>query len=118
MQSNIFMQVEPLLREKKYDFLSVLKFLDKYYESSDWIYPVAISKKTKVNIKDVYEILEECVGCDIIKRFFNIYCPHCCRLTNETYDNYIAIPNEIFCPQCDNEITNCFKKIVVVYKVN
>ena len=118
MQSNIFLKVAPLLKGKKYNYLSVLDFLEKYYNSSDWIYPVAISKKTKVSIRDVYEILEECVGCDIIKRYFNIYCPHCCRFTNETYDNYIAIPNEIFCPQCDNEITKCFEKTVVIYRVN
>ena len=118
MQLSTFMKVAPLLKEKKYNYIAVLQFLDKYYHSSDWIYPVAISKKTKVNIKDVYEILEECVGCDIIKRCFNIYCPNCCRFTNETYDNYIAIPNKIFCPQCDYEITNCYEKIVVIYRVN
>lgn len=117
MQSNIFLKVAPLLKEKRYNYLAVLQFLDDYYKPSDWIYPVVVSKTTKVGIKDVYEILEECVGRDIINRIFNIYCPHCCRFTNETYDNYISIPNETFCPHCDNEITKCFEKVVVIYRV-
>ena len=118
MQSNIFLKVAPLLKEKKYNFLAVLQFLDDYCKSSDWIYPVAIAEKTKVRIKDVYEVLEECAECDIVKRYLNIYCPHCCKLTNKTYDNYIAVPNKMFCPQCNKEITNCFEKLVVVYKMN
>lgn len=107
----------PLLKEKNYNFNDVLQFLGKNYNHQDWIYPVAISKKTKVGIRDVYEILEKCVDYGIIDRLLNIYCPHCCRFTNETYDNYISIPNETYCPHCDNEITNCFYKAVVIYRV-
>lgn len=90
--------------------------IDEYYHSKDFIYPLAVSKYTEVEIKDVYEILEKCVEYKIINRIYGVYCHTCCHITNY-YDNLISIPNNTFCERCDNEITKCFNKTVVIYKV-
>lgn len=117
MQSNIFLKVAPLLKEKKYNSKDILIFLEKHYKSGEWIYPGAIERETNNNIKDVYEILEECLNQGIIERYFDIYCSNCCRLTGERYSTFISIPDETFCPHCDSEIVNCYEKAIIIYKV-
>ncbi len=117
MQSNIFLKMAPLLEEKKYNSKNVLIFLDEHYKSGEWIYPGVIVRETNNDIKDVYEILEKCLNQGIVGRYFDIYCSNCCNLTGERYSSFISIPKETFCPHCDNEITNCYEKAVIIYRV-
>lgn len=117
MQLNIFLKVAPLLKEKQYNSDSVLSFLDSHYKHGEWIYPGAVSRETKIDIKLVYEILEVCQKQKIVERYFDIYCSNCKRLTGERYISYLSIPNETFCPHCDKEISDCFNMAIIVYKV-
>lgn len=93
------------------------KFLYEHYESGEWIYPGTIGRELNKTMKDIYEILEECLNQGIVGRYFDIYCSNCCRLTGERYNTFISIPNETFCPHCDNKIRNCYKKALIIYKV-
>ena len=117
MQSNIFLKMAPLLKEKKYDSKEVLIFLDEHYKSGEWIYPGAIVRGINNDIKDIYEILEECLNQGIVGRYFDIYCSNCCKLTGERYSTFISIPDETFCPHCDSEIKKCYEKALIIYKV-
>ena len=117
MQLNIFLKVAPFLKEKEYKSEDVLIFLEKNYKSGDWIYPGIVGRKTNNDIKNVYAVLEECCKQKIIERYFDIYCPICCRLIGERYVSFISIPNDLFCPICDNEIKESYKKAIIIYKV-
>ena len=54
MQLNIFVKAAPLLREQKLN-INVDTFIDflAHYSSKDWIYPTAIHRKLKYDIKDI-----------------------------------------------------------------
>ena len=107
----------PLLKEKKYNSKDVLIFLDEHYKSGEWIYPGAIGRETNKAMKDIYEILEECLNQGIVGRYFDVYCSSCCKFTGERYSSFISIPEETICPHCDNEILNCYKKALIIYRV-
>lgn len=117
MQSNIFLEMAPLLKEMKYNAQPVLTFLNQKYNHDDWIFPGVIARENKYDLKIIYEILEACVEKGLLKRYFDIYCPHCCRLTEERYESFVSIPNEIYCPHCDNEISSCYNKALIIYQV-
>lgn len=117
MQSNIFMKVAPSLKELPFNCDDVLTFLDVHYHAGDWIYPGVITRNTPKNMKEVYQVLEKCCELGLLKKFFDIYCPFCCRFTGCRYDEFLAIPEIEYCPHCDREITNCFEDALIIYKV-
>lgn len=118
MQSNIFLKVVPLIKEKKFniDCNRVVEFLGRY-KSKDWIYPSAFYRKLKLDIKLVYEILEICVDEGIIEQYLEIYCPECNRYAKRYFKTAADIPSEISCPHCDEEITNPIQHAIVIYRV-
>lgn len=118
MQSNIFVQVAPLLKEKKsnLDYTSVINFLGKY-KHGDLIYPSAIYRNLKLDTKDIYDILEICVTSGLVERKLAIYCPNCQRLSGHIYSSVFDIPEYITCNHCDEELEKNVENIIVIYKV-
>lgn len=118
MQSNIYLKVAPLLREKKFNIDSTA-FLDfmKHYSIGDWIYPNAIHRELNIEIKVIYQVLESMVVEGLIEQYLEIYCSKCQRFTGEIYKTIGDIPEEVYCQNCDNEITDPFSHAVVIYKV-
>ena len=118
MQSNIFLKVVPLLKEKKFniDCDELIEFLG-HYKSKDWLFPSALHRKLKVDIKSIYEILEICVEEGLIEQYLEIYCPYCNRYAKRYYKTIADIPNEIDCPHCDSEIMLPAQHAVVIYRV-
>ena len=59
MQLNIFVKAAPLLKEQKLN-IDIDAFIDflAHYHAKDWIYPTAIHRKLKYDIKDIYDALE------------------------------------------------------------
>lgn len=96
---------------------NMLCFLNKHYKSGDLIYPLVIAKSIKTNIDNIHEILEKFLIQDIVKKYFDIYCPHCCKFTGERYTDFVSIPDTIFCSHCDCEITNCSNQLSIIYKM-
>ena len=109
MQSNIFVKVEPLLKEKKFDidYNSVIAFLNHYHQD-DWIYPDAMHRNCKINIKQAYEILEQ---------YLQIYCPRCQRFTGNYYKTVFDIPTDINCVHCAEDVEQPLKHVIIIYKV-
>lgn len=119
MQSSIFAQVAPLLKEKNFD-ANIDAFVDfmNHYHECDWIYPSVIHRKLKLDIKIVYELMEFLADQNYLTVYLQIYCPNCQRYTGFSYKSISEIPREISCLNCDYEITDPIKHAVVVYRVN
>lgn len=118
MQSNIFVKVAPLLKGMKFniDADAVLEFLGRY-GSKDFIYPNAVHRKLKIDIKIIYEILEICAENELVEPCLEIYCPICNRFTGECFDRLQDIPEQVYCLNCDEEVENPLKHAIVVYRV-
>ena len=118
MQSNIFAKLAPLLKEKKpnIDCDATIDFLGRY-RSGQWIYPGAMHRSLRISIKDVYEVLEWCVEGGIIEQYLEIYCPFCQRFTGSIYKTIMDVPEQVNCPQCDNEIQDPSKHAIIIYRV-
>lgn len=118
MQSNTFAKLAPLLREKKsnIDCDAAIAFLG-LYRSGQWIYPGAMHRSLKISIENVYEVLELCVEEGLIEQYMEIYCPFCQRFTGYFYKTIMEIPEDVFCPHCDNEIQVPIKHAIIIYRV-
>lgn len=118
MLSNIFVGIEPLLKEKEFniDITAVIDFLG-HYKSNQWLYPGTLHKKLRIDIKIVYEILEICVEEGVLEQYLVIYCPNCQRITEQRFKTIADIPEEVYCSHCDEEIENPLEYAIVVYKV-
>ena len=118
MLSNIFVRIEPLLKEKEFniDDAAVIELLG-HYKSNQWIYPGALYRKLRLDIKTVYEILEICVEEGLVEPYLEVYCPACQRSTGRCFKTVSDIPEEIYCSQCDEEVINPLKHAIVIYKV-
>lgn len=118
MQSNIFAKAEHLLREKKYDIDidALFGFLRKYHKN-DWIYPDALHRNLKLDIKLVYEILEMLVKYSILQQYLQIYCPKCQRFTGSCYKTVFDIPSEVNCVHCGEDINQPLEHAIIIYKV-
>lgn len=119
MQSNIFVRAVPLLKERQFsiDYEKIVEFLG-HYKSQDWIYPSALHRKLKLDLKLIYEVLELCADLGLIEQYMEIYCPNCNRYTNQWFKTITDIPEEIYCPHCDEVINNPLEHAIVIYRVN
>lgn len=118
MPSNIFAKVVPLLKEKKYniDYDMLTEFLS-HYKSNDWLYPDAMHRNLKIDIKTIYEILEYFADMKLLEQYLQIYCPHCQKYTGQYYKSIAELPDELNCLHCDNEILNPLNHAIIIYKV-
>lgn len=119
MQSNIFAQVVPLLKEKNLD-ANIDDFVDfmSHYHAGDWVYPSVIHRKLQLDIKTVYELLEFLTTQNYLTSYLQIYCPNCKKYTGFCYKTIGEIPSELSCANCDYEITDPINHAVVVYQVS
>lgn len=118
MLSNIFSQVAPLLKEKKFniDCDATIEFLN-HYKSNQWIYPAAMKRALKIDLKLVYEILELCVEQGLIEQYLEIYCPKCQKFTGQQFKTVIDMPEEVICLHCDEEVYDPLSHAIVIYRV-
>lgn len=118
MQLNIFAKAAPLLKEQDFniDIDEFEKFMG-YYHHKDWIYPSAIHRKLKIDIKVVYCILELLARENYIESYLQIICPNCRRYTGLLYKNIGDIPKVLSCMNCDFEVEHPLDHAVIVYKV-
>lgn len=118
MQSNIFAKAAPSLKEKKFniDISAFLEFLGKY-KSGDWIYPSAIHRELKIDVRTVYMLMESLRDSGFVEQYLEIYCPHCSRYTGRYFKTVADVEEEISCPHCDYEITDPVEHAVIVYRV-
>lgn len=118
MLSNIYAKAVPLIEEKKFniDIETLLVFLEKY-KSGNFIYPSALHRKLKVDIKTIYEILEIYVREGVLEQWLEIYCPNCNRFTGQMFNNIEDIPEEVNCYHCGEYVEYPLKHAIVIYKV-
>lgn len=118
MSSNIYAKVAPLLKERKsnIDMDDLLNFMERY-KKNNFIYPGVMHRELKIDIKDVYEILEMGVTEGILEQYLEIYCPRCCRFTGQIFQRLTDIPEDVYCITCDEEISNPLKHAIVIYRV-
>ena len=118
MQSGIFAKVAPLLKELKFSFdSSRFENVLKYYHSGDWIYPAVIHRKTGLDLKSVYSLLEKCADAGIVEPNLEIYCPNCQHFVGTHYKTVFDIPKSVNCVHCDEEIQHPLEHAIVIYKV-
>ena len=118
MLLNTFVSVRPLLEEKKFsiDYDAVVQFLSRYH-SGQFIYPNAMRRELKCDIRIAYEILELCRENELLKPCLEIYCPYCQRFTGDIYEVIGDIPEEVGCVHCDNVVENPLAHAIVIYEV-
>ena len=118
MKLNIFVKVAPLLKEQKFN-IDVDQFINfmGHYHHSDWVYPSAIHRKLKIDIKVVYEVLEFLTSQNYLKSYLQIDCPNCRKFTGFYYESIGDIPEVLSCKTCDLEITDPIKHAVLIYQV-
>lgn len=118
MQLNIFVKAAPLLKGQKLN-IDIDAFIDflAHYNTKDWIYPTAIHRKLKYDIKDIYDALEILRKSGYVEQYLEIYCPACQRYTGQYYKTIGEVPDEIYCKNCDTEITNPLEQASVIYRV-
>ena len=118
MLSNIFAKAVPLLKESKLN-IDIDKFVEflSHYKTKDWIYPAAIHRKLKFEVKDIYKALEVLRENGYVEQFLEIYCPNCQRYTGQFFKTIGEVPSEIYCDNCDCEISDPLEHASVVYKV-
>jgi len=118
MQSNIFAKAAPLLKESKLN-IDVDAFIDflGHYHQNDWVYPTAIHRKLKYDIRDIYEVMESLCSAGLLEQYLEIYCPKCQRYSGVFFKTIGDIPEEVYCEHCDEEIINPLEHAVVIYKV-
>ena len=118
MQLNIFVKAAPLLKEKKLN-IDVDTFIDflAHYNVKEWIYPTAIHRKLKYDIKDIYDAMEILRAFGYIEQYLEIYCPECQRYTGQYYKTIGEVPEEVYCENCDEAITVPLEHASVIYRV-
>lgn len=118
MLSNTYAKVVPLLKEKKFniDVDAFFNFLLKY-KSGEYIYPSALHRKLGIDIKIIYEILELYVELGILEQWLEIYCPNCSKFTGQCFNNVQAIPDEVNCLHCGEDIEHSLKNAIVIYRI-
>lgn len=118
MQSDIFVKAAPLLKESglNIDYDAFISFLTRY-KPNDWIYPTAIHRKLKIEVKDIYDVLELLRTNGYVDQYLEIYCPNCQRYTGQYFKTIGEIPPEVYCEHCDTEIINPLEHASVIYKV-
>lgn len=118
MQSNIFAKVAPLLEESKLNIdVDVFIGFLAHYTVGDWIYPAVIHRELGFDLRAIYDALEILQQNDYIEQFLEIYCPSCQRYTGQFFKTIGEVPPEIYCENCDFEITNPLQHAAVVYMV-
>lgn len=119
MQSNIFVQVAPLLKEKKFniDCDAVVEFLDLHYSSGKWIYPDVLHRNLKISIVDTYKVMNVFEELGLVEQYLAMYCPSCKKFTGIYYKSLFDIPEEVYCPHCDNEVIKPTEHAIIIYKV-
>lgn len=118
MQSNIFVKVAPLLKERKFniDTDAFVSFMSRYRKNS-WVYPDVIHRELHIHIKTVYEVLEVCAEQGMLEQYLQIYCPKCQRFTGNYYKTALEIPEFVNCVHCDEEIEYPLQHAIIIYKV-
>lgn len=117
-QSTIFVELKPLLKEKKFntDIDAFSEFMSKY-RVGDWVYPSALHRVLRIEIVEVYKILDYISEAGYMEQYLQVYCPYCQKFTGETYKTYMDIPDYLSCIHCDREIEHPQRHAVIIYKV-
>ena len=76
-----------------------------------------MQRELKLNIQDVYKILEEAVKVGVLEQYLEIYCPKCQRFVGVRYKTIYDIPDEVSCMHCDTEIEYPLQHAIVIYRV-
>ncbi len=109
-------QSNDVCETKSIDLFPVKEFLKKY-KPGEWIYPAVIQRNLKLYAKDAYAALDALCEEGLIEQYYRIYCPYCQQYLNQFFRVVNEIPAEIFCEDCDNEITNPLEKTYLVYRM-
>lgn len=103
--------------ENKTDVDNLLYFIESKYNYGDFIYPSALHRKLKIDLKLIYSILEQAVISDLLEQYLQLYCYHCQKYAGTMYKHIVDIPQTEYCLNCDEKIVDPFKYTVIIYKV-
>lgn len=118
MQSNIYAKVAPLLKEIPSELeVGALEHFLNLYQTGRIIYPSAMHRALRIQVTEVYKILESAVDAGVCKHILEIYCPYCQRFTGVKFESIFDVPDEMNCIHCDVTIEKPTEHAIVVYKV-
>lgn len=112
------MKQESLLKNLKLTKTELNKFIDifSHYSKGKWVYPGAIHRVTKIDIKKVYQILNILEKEKAVEHYYEIICSDCKRSTGEVYKHIDDIPEDYYCEYCENEGIS-MDNAIMIYKV-
>ncbi|MED4781009.1 hypothetical protein [Brevibacillus choshinensis] len=88
----------------------------KFFDVGQWIYPGLMSRKTGVEIKHIYSLLDILVDEGLLIINYESYCHICGKFDIEIYETFASIPHEHKCEHCESTLTPLDNSIVI-YKV-
>lgn len=95
------------------------KKLESYFSAvliGDYIYPGVLKSKTGIDIKIIYEIMEELKKQNFVNNIYEIYCSNCYRSKGRFLESLREFKEDFYCDFCDEKL-NIAEDIIVLYKV-
>lgn len=94
------------------------KFIDifRHYSYGKWVYPGAIHRVTKIDIKVVYQVLNLLENENFVEHYYEIICKECKRSIGKVYKNIDDIPLDCYCENCENSDI-AIDNAILIYRV-
>lgn len=90
--------------------------LERRFELGKIIYPGIIARKCKLDIKDVYLVLEELCNIEICKTKLLIICPCCGATQPSSYETINNLPNFFTCCKCRQGDFSSIENTIICYE--
>lgn len=90
--------------------------IKKYIKSKNIIYPTSLSKKFNISLDESFKLLNTLLLKGLLKRVYEFRCSSSRFKIKFENINYINLPNDIYCKDCEKE-HNLRNNLYVIYKV-
>lgn len=94
----------------------IWQFLNSHYKKDDIIYPTVVLRRFTRDIEETDTILSDFTKQGLLTRQFTVRCPQCCQTICDIFHAADAIPDTIFCNNCDTEITCSKDAVFPIYR--
>lgn len=109
---NLITQQHDLTPYQTKQFEAYVKQLGK----GDYIYPGHLKSKLNMDIKSIYQVLENLRKQQFIESNFEIYCPECHRFKGKIVESLSDIDPDLSCDFCNHQFEP-LTDTIMIYKV-
>lgn len=97
---------------------TIITILDllKHYKVGNWLYPGVFIRKTGLSNKEVFIVLELLRKENLLKQYYELYCPECQKTTSDVFEVFNQIPDTFECSECCHDFDGP-QNSYIIYKV-